>query len=147
MLPFHCHAQDGHPADAAAVVEHGLEAFNQQAAPLHEVQLISCIVRDEAGRVVGGALGRWWGRLCELQQLWVDAPCRGQGLGAQLVKAFERHAADKGCTSFYLETLSFQAPAFYQGLGYRVAFERAQYPHGIVKYHMVKEAPHGDAAA
>ena len=50
-----------------------------------------------------------------------------------------RHAAGKGCTSFYLETLSFQAPGFYRSLGYAAAFERPQFPHGIVKYYMLKE--------
>lgn len=147
MPQFRYDVQDGHPADATAIVDRGLDDFNNQAAPLHEVQLISCFVRDEADRVVGGAVGRWWGRLCELQQLWIDARYRGQGLGAQLVREFERRAAEKGCTSFYLETLSFQAPKFYEGLGYRAAFVRTQYPHGIAKYYMVKELGGGGAAA
>lgn len=139
MAPLSIETHDGHPPEAAAVVDQGLGDFNDQAAPLHEVQRLSCFVRDDEGRVVGGALGRRWGRLCELQQLWVSDAHRGQGLGTRLVQAFERHAADRGCTSFYLETLSFQAPAFYEKLGYRVLLSREGYPHGIGKYHMGKD--------
>ena len=145
MPHFRIDSHDGLPADECAIVDRGLGEFNDQAAPLHEVQPLSCFVRDGAGRVVGGAIGRRWGELCELQQLWVDAAHRGQGLGVRLVAEFERHAARKGCRSFYLETLSFQAPEFYRKLGYRVAFARSGYPHGIDKYHMVKELD-GDAA-
>lgn len=146
MTRLHFDTHDGLPAEATARVDRGLGEFNDQAAPLHEVRPLSCFVRDAAGRVIGGAIGRRWGALCELQQLWVDTAMRGQGLGAGLVRTFERHAADKGCTSFYLETLSFQAPDFYKRLGYRVAYARSGYPHGIVKYHMVKEAANGGAA-
>lgn len=135
---FRYDAHDAHPEAASAVVDQGLGAFNAQAAPLHEVQPVAVFVRNRGGRVVGGAIGRRWGTLCELQQLWVEDACRGHGLGTGLVAAFERHAAQHGCTSFYLETLSFQAPAFYAKLGYEVAYRRSGYPHGIAKYHMVK---------
>jgi hypothetical protein len=43
-----------------------------------------------------------------------------------------------GGAVFYLETLSFQAPLFYESLGYRTTYEHAVYPDGIVRYTMVK---------
>jgi len=147
VTEFRYESHDGLPADECAVVDKGLGDFNDQAAPLHEVQPLSCFVRNESGQVVGGAIGRRWGELCELQQLWVEAGLRGKGLGAALVREFERQASLKGCQSFYLETLSFQAPEFYKKLGYRVALERSGYPHGIGKYHMVKEPGGAEAAA
>jgi GNAT superfamily N-acetyltransferase len=101
---------------------------------------LSCFARDAAGQVVGGAIGRRWGGCCELQQLWVAPSSRRQGIGAGLVRAFEAHGRSHGCSYFYLETLSFQAPWLYQSLGYRVAHEHAVFPHGIVKYLMVKDA-------
>ena len=147
MPDFRYEAHDGLPTEESAIVDEGLSEFNDQAAPLHEVQPLSCFVRDELGQVVGGAIGRRWGELCELQQLWVDASHRGMGLGLRLVQEFERHALQKGCKSFYLETLSFQAPEFYKKLGYKVALERSGYPHGIGKYHMVKELGAAETAA
>lgn len=147
MPEFHYESHDGLPEEESAIVDKGLGDFNDQAAPLHEVQALSCFVRDEHGHVIGGAIGRRWGQLCELQQLWVEAGHRGKGIGVSLVQQFEHHAVQKGCTSFYLETLSFQAPEFYKKLGYTVAFTRSGYPHGIGKYHMVKELRGAETAA
>jgi GNAT superfamily N-acetyltransferase len=140
-LRFSLH--DRCPPEAAAAVDAGLGAYNDDAAPLHEVQPIACVVHDGAGNVVGGAVGRWWGACCELQQLWLRADLRRQGVGADLVRRFEAFARGKGCRSFYLETWSFQAPAFYRALGYEVELARRGYPHGIVKYHLVKQVDGG----
>ena len=147
MPGFRYESHDGLPAEESAIVDKGLGEFNDQAAPLHEVQPLCCFVRDDVGQVVGGAIGRRWGELCELQQLWVEASHRGRGLGIRLVQEFERHAMKKGCRSFYLETLSFQAPEFYKKLGYKVAYSRSGYPHGIGKYHMVKDVNDAGTAA
>ncbi len=85
MPEFRYESHDGLPEEESAIVDKGLGDFNVQAAPLHEVQALSCFVRDEAGHVIGGAIGRCWGQLCELQQLWVEASYRGKGLGVGLV--------------------------------------------------------------
>jgi ribosomal protein S18 acetylase RimI-like enzyme len=146
MTPLLISAHDSHPPEAA-LVDSGLDEANNAAAPLHEVRPLSCFARDASGQVVGGAVGRRWGRCCELQQLWVHASHRRQGVGRQLIHAFEARAQSHGCTSFYLETFSFQAPALYESLGYSVAYEHAVYPHGIVKYVMVKRLGTGGAEA
>ena len=95
--------------------------------------------RSSAARLGAG------GVLCELQQLWVEPTHRRRGLGTQLVQSFETHARKRRCTSFYLETFNFQAPELYQALGYAVAFEDCVYPHGVIKYVMVKHVGSGDA--
>ncbi len=130
---------DGHPAAETAVVDNGLGAFNDEAAPLHEVKPMACFAHAQDGTVVGGAVGRWWGGCAELQQLWVDAALRKQGLGARLVGAFEEHARSKRCTYVYVETFSFQAPGFYERLGYVTEYVRRGYPHGIAKHHLGKQ--------
>ncbi|MEQ1736311.1 MAG: GNAT family N-acetyltransferase, partial [Rhodoglobus sp.] len=105
----------------AELVGDGLDSANAGAAPLDDVVPLSCFARLPDGAVVGGAIGRTWGVCCELQQLWVEPARRRQGLGAELVKAFEAHAAARGCSTYYLETFSFQAPSLYRSLGYEVA--------------------------
>jgi ribosomal protein S18 acetylase RimI-like enzyme len=144
-LAFSTH--DCYPPEETAIVDSGLGESNDSAAPLHEVEPISCFARTEDGRVIGGAVGRSWGLCCELQQLWVAPSHRRRGVGAQLVKNFEAHAFRRGCKSFYLETFSFQAPSLYRSLGYEVKYERKGYPHGITKFHMVKHVAHGTTAA
>jgi GNAT superfamily N-acetyltransferase len=122
------------------IVDAGLGDANKEAAPIDEVRGLSCFVRLPTGQVIGGAVGRTWGACCELQQLWVDARHRGQGLGTRVVREFERHAAKRGCRTFYLDTFTFQAPAFYRALGYRPRLEIGGFPGGIRKYVMVRFA-------
>lgn len=129
------------PEAEARIVDDGLGAANDNAAPLHEVQPLSCFVHGASGDVLGGAVGRTWGPCCELQQLWVVPALRRQGIGARLVREFEARARSRGCRIFYLETFSFQAPSLYRSLGYEARYEHAVYPHGIVKFMMVREEP------
>ena len=134
---------DDIPDDAGRLIDAGLDASNLAAAPLHDVRPLSCFSRvgeGSAAVVVGGAAGRTWGTCCELQQLWVAPAHRRRGLGAELVRAFEQHAAQRGCRRFYLETFSFQAPSLYRALGYVVKHELHGFAPGIVKYFMVREA-------
>jgi GNAT superfamily N-acetyltransferase len=127
------------PLADAAVVDAGLGAANDAAAPLHEVRPLGCFARDDNGLVIGGAVGRTWGACCELQQLWVALAWQHQGIATQLVSAFEARATLRGCRTFYLETFSFQAPAFYRKLGYATVHEASYYPHGISKHLMRKD--------
>jgi ribosomal protein S18 acetylase RimI-like enzyme len=125
-------------SECAQVVDAGLGEANEAAAPLHEVQPLSAFARLPGGEVVGGAIGRSWGRCCELQQLWVHPAHRRRGIGSQLLRAFEARAEARGCRSFYLETFSFQAPGLYRSLGYEVVLELAGFSPGIVKYTMLR---------
>ncbi|QNM97611.1 GNAT family N-acetyltransferase [Chitinimonas koreensis] len=130
---------DDVPPAEGDLVDAGLGAANQAAAPLHEVRPLSCFARLPSGEVVGGAVGRSWGACCELLQLWVDPAWRRRGIGAELVRAFEARAAARGCRTFYLETFSFQAPRLYRSLGYAVRLEIGGFAPGVTKYYMVRE--------
>jgi ribosomal protein S18 acetylase RimI-like enzyme len=129
---------DSLPPEAVAAVDRGLGEANAAAAPLHEVAPLGCIARDGDGRVIGGAVGRRWGECAELQQLWVNEAFRRRGVGSALVREFLSLARSRGCSVVFLETFSFQAPSFYRSLGFRVAYENTLFPHGIVKFHMVR---------
>ena len=130
---------DDLPADAAAVVDAGLDAANAAAAALHEVRPLSCFARGPSGDVIGGAVGRTWGECCELQQLWVEPAQRRRGLATRLVRAFEARAQARGCRVFYLETFSFQAPALYRSLGYTTRHRIEGFAPGVAKFLMLRE--------
>jgi ribosomal protein S18 acetylase RimI-like enzyme len=136
---------DDVPGADAHVVDAGLGAANDAAAPLHEVRRLAAFVRAADGALIGGAVGRTWGTCCELQQLWVDAAWRRRGLGARLVRAFEQRAQQRGCVTFYLETFSFQAPSLYRGLGYEERLAIDGFAPGIRKFTMVRELARADA--
>ena len=138
---FAIEVHDQPPADATRVVDQGIGDHNDGAAPLHQVQPLASLARDAQGQVIGGAVGRTWGQCCELMQLWVLPEHRLQGLATRLMQAFEARAVERGCCVFYLETWSFQALGFYQGLGYEVRLAIEGFGPGLVKYSLVKGRP------
>ena len=123
------------PTDAdVSPIDRGLHSYNQQAADLAAIRRFACYARDPEGTLVGGALARWWGTACELQQLWVDEALRRRGIGALLMQRVEATAIERGCRPIYLDTFSFQAPEFYYGLGYEIACRLDGFPHGGSKF-------------
>lgn len=122
-----------------AQVDAGLGAFNQREPALQDVAALVVMAHDAQGQVCGGAVGRRWGACAELQQLWVAEARRGQGLGRQLVQAFEAEAAAQGCTLAYLDTFSFQAPDFYARLGWHTALITRGYTGGVEKHTLHKQ--------
>jgi GNAT superfamily N-acetyltransferase len=131
-------AFDAPPEAELRVVDDGLEQYNHSVAPLSGVKRLASFATDGSGRVVGGAVGRTWGRCCELLQLWVAEDFRSMGIGTRLLRQFEVHAIQRGCDVFYLTTLSFQAPVFYGKHGYASLAEISGYPDGITKHLMHK---------
>lgn len=68
-----------------------------------------------------------------------DENFRKKGLGSQLLKAAEDEARKRGCHSFYVDTMSWQAPVFYKKHGYKIISELNDIPKGNKKYHLIKE--------
>jgi GNAT superfamily N-acetyltransferase len=124
---------------AQAVVDHALEAFNHAQPALQDVQPLHVFAKQDDAQIIGGAVGRTWGQCCELQQLWVHEALRRQGIGARLLSQFEHAAAQRGCMLVYLETFSFQAPAFYRRCGYTVVLTTRGFTQGVEKYVMRKD--------
>jgi len=93
--------------------------FNAQATGYFDGRLIGGRLRNEAGEVIAAANGHTWGGCCVVAHLWVHEAQRGRGLGRALLQAIEVEAARRGCEQVVLSTHSFQAPAFYERLGYK----------------------------
>jgi GNAT superfamily N-acetyltransferase len=125
-------------ADELRVVDDGLDGFNASCTELQHVRALHVMSRDAEDRVIGGAVGRTWGRCCELLQLWVHDDHRGRGLGTRLMTAFETEARQRGCELVYLCTFSFQAPDFYARLGYEPVLRIAGFTGGITRLDMHK---------
>lgn len=137
-MPITVRAEDDPPQAAIDVVDAGLGQYNVERGPMRDAGRVFAFARDESGAVRGGAVGRRLGRYAELQQLWVDEALRGQGVGAELLAAFEAAAATHGVDTMLLDTFSFQAPAFYARHGYEVVLELPGFPQAQVKYTMRK---------
>lgn len=98
----------------------GVRAFNQRIVGHGPPCPVACFLRDDDGQIVGGAHGELWGRSVHIAAMWVDESQRGKGYGSALLRAVEECAATHGATLAFVETTSFQARPFYEGLGYRV---------------------------
>jgi len=113
-------ASDPSEHDKQALRE-ALFAYNRAQAGDQHFQELTIWLRDDQQQIVGGVIGStYWGWLL-VEFLWVDERIRGRGYGRLLLTAAEREAVRRGCRHVCLETFSFQAPAFYEKLGY-VAF-------------------------
>jgi GNAT superfamily N-acetyltransferase len=106
-------------SDVAALDE-GLYQYNVTQTQLDDGRLFGIFARDERGELQGGLSGWTWGGIMEISKLWVRDDLRGRGLGTQLVRVAEDEARRRDCRVVILDTYSFQAPHFYQKLGYQV---------------------------
>jgi GNAT superfamily N-acetyltransferase len=122
----------------AARVDAGLDAYNHASADMAAIRRLACFARTADGVVVAGAVGRRWGTAAELQQIWVREDLRRAGLGSRVARAFEDLARRRGCDLLYLDTFTFQAPAFYERLGFAVACELPGFPGGSSKLILTK---------
>jgi ribosomal protein S18 acetylase RimI-like enzyme len=87
-------------------------------------------VANAQGQLVGAVAGYTWGGICELRQVWVHEAHRGKGLGEALITEASREAKARGCAYIYLATHDFQAPGFYDRLGFEKVAEIPDKPLG-----------------
>lgn len=122
----------------AAVIDAGLTSFNEQQSALADVRPLAVITRDASDTVIAGLLGRTWGLCGEIQVVWVDEKLRGQDIGTRLVRQAEAEFQSRAVETVFLETFSFQAPEFYEKLGYQPFQSVDGFPDGIRKVWFIK---------
>lgn len=99
---------------------------------------INLLLKDADRRVWGGIFCETWLYSLCIDVLWIDERFRGQGYGRVLVEEAECIARAHGCTFAHTTTFSYQAPDFYQRLGYTIFAAMDDYPNGIVQYFLKK---------
>ena len=118
---------DGDPADRQTLQD-AIDAFNVRVTGRDDGRYVSLFVRDESGKLRGGLTGEIWADWLHVRVLWLDEALRRQGLGSRLLAQAEDEARVHGCKGAFLETFSFQAPAFYARHGYEVFGRVDEYP-------------------
>jgi ribosomal protein S18 acetylase RimI-like enzyme len=96
----------------------GMKTFNGAAVPNLNSHKIVAAIRDDAGKVVGGVIGRLTGDSVYMEVVWTDDSVRGTGQGREMMLLAEAEARRLGAREAWLYTMSFQAKTFYEKLGY-----------------------------
>ena len=128
-------------ADDLRQILDGVRTYNRAAVGQQRPRAVACFLRDDEGRIVGGAHGDLWGHSVHIAAMWVAESQRGKGYGSALLRAVEDHAATRGHLLVYLETTSFQARPFYESLGYRVFGELVGIAEGCTLFFLHKDLP------
>ena len=120
--------------------------FNAKATGYFDGRLLAGCIRSETGDVIAGFNGHTWGGCCELSYVWVHEQYRGRGLGTLLLRAAESEALARGCVRLVLASHDFQAPGFYERLGYerKYAVEGRPSGHASIIYAKILRAENGE---
>jgi ribosomal protein S18 acetylase RimI-like enzyme len=130
---------DDNPADADVhFLDDRINEYNVQTTRVADGRILSFFIRDEKAEIVAGLYGWTWGGACEIRYLWVREDRRRRGYGKALMAAAEGEAISRRCVLIALDTHSFQAPAFYQRLGFEIIGSHRDYPHGHFKHYLRK---------
>jgi len=126
-------------AEEFRVILDGVRTFNRAQTGNERPRPVACYLRDADNQIRGGVQANLWGRSAHIDALWVDAELRGDGHGSELMKAIEEYAVSHGYPLVYLETASFQALPFYEGLGYQLFGQLDEISEGHTLYFLKKD--------
>ena len=121
-----------------ATIYRGLDAATAEVVGYADLLPLAVLLRDDAGGVVGGLWGRTVYSWLMIEMLFVPLSLRGHGLGSALVRTAEDAARARDCIGVRVETFEFQAPAFYQRLGFSMAAVQDDLPPGHRCYSLSK---------
>lgn len=117
-MPIELH--DTPQPDALDALIAGVRAHNVAHLGQTSARPLTVLDRADDGRVRGGVSGRTIYRQFLIDVVWVDPSARSSGLGRHLMAVAEAEARHRACLAAQVDTLSFQAPGFYEKLGFEV---------------------------
>jgi ribosomal protein S18 acetylase RimI-like enzyme len=80
----------------------------------------------------------FWGNL-HIKYLIVEEKYRRKGIARSLMEHAFEYGIQKGCKFTFVETVSFQAPEFYQKIGFRTELQRNGYAANASLYYLSKD--------
>jgi GNAT superfamily N-acetyltransferase len=119
-------------------LEDRLYDYNVEQTGLGDGQDYAFFVRGHHREIRAGVAGWMWGGSCCIRSLWVHQELRGQRVGTKLLQSVEQEALARGCHHIVVASFSFQAPGFYQKLGFETFAILADHPRGHQHYYLQK---------
>ncbi len=121
--------------DLTAQRQHELTAgfeshSDKQSAPPYHKERLNWTVQNEQGELIAALTADLLWDWLYIDELWVDERCRGTGMGKQLMSQAEEYAKTRVLSGLWLWTQSWQAPVFYQRLGFEEFARLEDFPKG-----------------
>lgn len=129
---------DGNQRDIDEIYEM-LKLYNLSNREKSENVPLGIYYEDENGKKLAGLTGETFGNWLCIHYLFVAENLRNQGIGSKIMLSAENEAQKRGCKYVFVDTFSFQAPQFYEKLGYKCVFTLREYPYTGERYYYVKE--------
>lgn len=134
-------SKDAEPApEDKKVIRKGMLAYH--ASKGHKRKEVddyfSIVIKTTNAKTVGGIVVSFrWGAM-HIETLWIDEALRNKGWGKRLIEEAEKEAVRRKCHLSYTDTFSWQAPQFYEKLGYTLFGKLHDYPRGNALSYYVK---------
>ncbi len=129
---------DGNQSDIDEI-HNMLKSYNLSKREKSENIPLGVYYEDETGKKLAGLTGKTFGNWLCINYLFVSENLRNLGIGSKIIIAAENEARNRGCKYVFVDTFSFQAPAFYEKLGYRCVFSLTNYPYTEERHYYIKE--------
>lgn len=106
----------------------GLVDFNEIFFPNFEENTFGCFLKNDEEKIIGGLAGKIIYSNMLIDYFWVEESNRLSGVGQKLIKLAEDEAKKMGVCYINLDTYSFQAPKFYEKMGFLEVGRFVNYP-------------------
>jgi GNAT superfamily N-acetyltransferase len=130
------------PSGTFEAIYQALDASSRPLIGTAEPRLLVIAIQDDNGSVRGGLWG--WTRFewLHIQMLFVPEPLRDQGVGSALMASAEAEARRRGCRGALVDAFSFQAPRFYETIGFTRFGVLQDFPPGHNRHYFFKRINH-----
>ena len=115
-------------AEDISAIYNGLVEFNAPYFPNLEEKSVAGFIRNADGTIIGGVSAVIIFTSLHVRYLWLSESIRSGGYGRKLLSAIELEAKQAGVENVYVDTYTFQAPGFYEKLGFAEVGRYRNYP-------------------
>ena len=114
--------------DEIDVIYNGLVAYNELHLEGIDETNFGLFVNDDNDNILGGITGQIFSECLFIRFFWLPENIRGTGVGRKLIQTIEAQARERGIKNLYLDTYTFQAPAFYEAAGFKEVGRYTDFP-------------------
>ncbi len=126
------------PKDNDVLVK-GMLAYHAKCGYTRKSTSYSVLLKDPKDKMIGAVIVTFLWNGMEIKSLWVDESIRRKGWGRKLMQVAEEEAVKRGCTIAYTNTFTWQAPGFYEKLGYKLYGKLEDFPKGSTLSYFSKQ--------